>query len=333
VKILIPDFFYDNADFEKSLIRREDELLLFKESSDSEKISDDVLKEADAVISCGYLPMKSNFISRLKKCKAIVVAQIGYDHIDLEACAKLGIKVCNIPEYAINEVAEHTLALIFALKRGIVSYDTLLRKDMGRWYQMLTEPPLVGCVSGTKLGIIGLGNIGMATGLKAKALGMSVSYYSPSVRIGMNRALGFNEMSSLDEVLMDSDIVSIHVPGSEKTKNMLNAKNLSMMKKGSILINTSRGSVVDLDAAYKLLKANHIGGLGLDVLPDEPPKSSHPLIDAWLKRDPAIDNRVIITPHSASYSRDAFTYLRKRAVEISLSIKSEDSDNRVNWIR
>jgi D-3-phosphoglycerate dehydrogenase len=223
-----------------------------------------------------------------RNLKAAIRGGVGLDNIDAAACAALGVAVLSTPEAATVSVAEHALALMFAVARRIARADQLLRR--GKW----EKQTLVGDeIAGKTLGLVGIGRIGAEVALRARALGMRVL----ATRRDMNRAAPLGvELRGLDELLELSDFVSIHVPGGPATKDLLDSPQFARMKQGAFLINCSRGGIVNEAALAKALQSGRIAGAAVDVFDEEPPKPDHPLF--------GLEN-VVLTPHLGAMTREA----------------------------
>ena len=247
----------------------------------SEKEVELFSQDADLVWFFGPNPgLTGEVLSRLPKCKAIFRSGSGLDSLPVETAEKLGVKVLNTPESISECVAEHTVALLLAFARRLIHYDRSVRN--GNW----EEPNGMNWhISGRTLGLVGYGRIARTVEKMLSGFGVKTIHYDP-----------FTENSTdLDELLAVSDFVSLHCPLTAETRNLINAERLKLMKKNAILINTSRGGVVDENALIEALQNNTIGGAALDVLCEEPPAEDHPLFK--------LDN-VIITPHIAAFSAD-----------------------------
>jgi phosphoglycerate dehydrogenase-like enzyme len=247
----------------------------------------------------------------------VVRAGVGYNNVDLHAAGRRGILVCNVPDYGTEEVADHAIMLLLAVARQLLDADRSLRE--GRWdYRAAQHAPRL---RGKTLGIIGCGRIGSATALRAKAFGLDVVFYDPYVVPGTEKALGIRRTFQLDELLDQSDFVSLHCYLDESTHHLIDARALARMKRGSILINTARGPVVDQPALIDALDAGHLLGAGIDVFEREP------LDDERLRHHP----RVVLTPHSAFYSIEGFVELRRKAAEeVRRLLLGEPPHNLVN---
>ena len=233
--------------------------------------------------------------------KLIAVAATGTDIIDKDAAAKRGVKVCNVPGYATQSVAQFTMALILELASHAGKYGDAVK--MGDWqrspvFSLLTFPNME--LRGKKLGIIGYGNIGRTVAAMARGFGMEILI---AARPGSDRLLP-KERLSIGEVLQQADIVSLHCPLTPETKNLINHQSLSLMKPTAFLINTARGALIDEAALIDALRLKQIAGAALDVISQEPPAADHPIIRAASKLD-----NLLVTPHTAWSSREAREHL------------------------
>ena len=251
------------------------------------------LKDANIAV-VNKVPMTASVLAKLPKLKLIAVAATGTDIVDKAAAKKHGVSVCNIRGYAHTTVPEHSLALIFALRRNLIPYVNSVTDK--RWSEVeqfcYFDYPIRDLAKST-LGIVGYGVIGRGLAQRAEALGM---------KILATDAQKFDGWVSLDRVLAESDIISLHCPLTPETKHMINAQSLAKMKKGALLINTARGPLVDEDALLASLRSGHLGGAGLDVISVEPPPNDHKMITANL-------SNLIVTPHVAWASFEAMTEL------------------------
>jgi D-lactate dehydrogenase len=242
--------------------------------------------------------------------KLVCTRSTGYDHIDLDACRERDIVACNVPAYAEHTVAEHTFGLMLALSRKILkAYDRTKRSDFS--LEGLSGFDL----KGKTLGVVGAGAIGLRVIRIGVAMGMNVLAYDVQPKSLLSDVMQF-EYASLDDVLSQSDVVSLHVPLLPATRHMINRESLAQMKEGALLINTARGELVDTDALLDALSSGHLGGAGLDVIEGEErigdeaqmAGSDAPRADlAVAVQRYALLNRddVVLTPHMAFYSREA----------------------------
>ena len=245
------------------------------------------------------VPLRANMMAHLPDLKLIAVAATGTDIIDKPFAKTEGIAVCNIRGYATNTVPEHVLALIFALKRSLIPYV----RDMqnGKWPQVRQfcyfDHPITD-IAGSTLGIIGRGELGQSLARRAEALGMKVIFHSRTPGEGV---------VDLNTLLATSDVISLHCPLTDQTRNVIGREQLQRMKQSAFLINTGRGGLVDEQALADALRAGIIAGAGVDVLTTEPPTTGNVLLD------PTIPN-LIITPHVAWASVEAMTGLAEQLV-------------------
>lgn len=276
----------------------------------------ELTRGADAVLNC-YAKMTARVIENLHRCKIIARYGIGVDNVDLAAATKAGILVTNVPDYCIDEVSDHALALLLALARRIAVADGAVKA--GAWDVVAHAG--IRRLRGQTLGLIGFGRIAKALASKVQALGMKVLVYDPyveAVAIAHHRA----EAASFDRILTDTDAISIHVPLSEETRNLFGERELARMKPTAFLINTSRGGIVDERALAIALKENRLAGAALDVLAVEPPPHDHPLRQA---------PNMILTPHLAFYSRESVMELQtKAAEEVARALRGEPPRSPIN---
>jgi lactate dehydrogenase-like 2-hydroxyacid dehydrogenase len=270
--------------------------------------------EYDAIVCYHDANLDGSLIKRLGRCRLIVRAGVGFDQVDIATCAALGIPVCNTPDYGTTDVADHAIALMLALTRGIVTYHNAMKADVATGWNFAIAPT-IRRLSGRVFGVVGLGRIGTATALRAKGLGMQVVFFDPYRTTGTELALGFTRAKTLDELLGAADVISLHTPLSAETRNMIDRSAVKKMKSGAFLVNTSRGPVVELDAVLEGLRSGQLAGAGLDVFPVEAPTGEEPLLKALRTDDPAVAGRLIVSPHSAFYSPSSLIDLRRKSAE------------------
>ena len=277
----------------------------------------EALRDADAVIQNLATQITADVIKEMQKCKTIVRDAIGFDNVDLGAAGKKGIVVCNVPDYCVEEVADQTLALILGLIKKICFLNNYVKSGKWGWQVAIPIPRL----RGRTLGIIGLGRIGTAVALRAKAFGLQVIVYDPYLTSGRDVSLGVRSVS-FDSLLSESDIITCHVPLTPETRHMLGAKEFAKMKDGVFVINTSRGPIIELNAIIDALKSRKVAGAALDVQEKEPPDQNNPLF----KMD-----QVILTPHSSHLSAEALIERQKKAAEeVMRVLRNEPPKNPVN---
>jgi glycerate dehydrogenase len=256
-------------------------------------------------------PLRGDVLAQLPKLKMIAVAATGYDVIDVPACRERGIAVANIRNYAVHTVPEHAFALILALRRSLLEYR--IDVERGRWQQVdqfcFFDHPIRD-LHGSTMGIFGEGVLGQATATIARAFGMRVLFadHAPPKMPGV-------EFTPMEEVLAQSDVISLHCPLTPESKNFIGLEQLRKMKRSAILINTARGGLVDEVALVTALKEGLIAGAGFDVLTKEPPKEGNPLLDVRLPN-------FILTPHVAWASDGAMQFLADQLIDnVELFIK------------
>jgi len=268
-----------------------------------------VAKDADAVLVT-YAKLTRDVLMQLTRCRAIGRFGLGVDNIDLPTAKEKGIAVNYVPDYCIREVSDHAMALLLALIRKIPLSNKLVQS--GRWEMPAVVP--IRRIEGTVLGLIGFGHIPRLVAPKAQAFGMKVIAYDPFAKPDAFKAASV-ESVDLDTLLKTSDYVSVHAPLLQATRGMLNAAAFGKMKKGTYIVNTARGPLIDEPALVAALDSGQVGGAGLDVVAAEPLAKDSPLLDR--------DN-VIISPHTAFYSIEALNELQtKCATDVARVLSGE----------
>ncbi len=271
--------------------------------------------EIDGLMILRFVVSRAD-IARFPRLKCIVRMGVGYDRIDRAAAAERNVIVCNVPDYGTTEVADHAIALALTLRRGILHYhDTQRATPVAPW-RPHTTGGLVRRLGVQTFGIVGLGRIGTAVALRAKALGFRVMFFDPHLPNGAELAIGVERARTLEALLGQTDTLSIHAPLTRDTRGLIGARELGQLKPGAVLVNTARGPIVDLDGIYQHLKSGHLAAAGLDVVPVEPPVEPIPeLMAAYRAREPWLLGRLVITPHAAYYSPQAEHDTRVKAAE------------------
>ncbi|HEV7222284.1 MAG TPA: C-terminal binding protein [Pirellulales bacterium] len=271
------------------------------------------IEDADAVMIYHCLRFTAKSIERLKQCKLIVRCGVGFDNVDFAAARARGIPVANVPDYGTEEVADSAIGMALSLARGISLLNSRLRASGDDWSYARAAP--LPRLRSRVFAIIGLGRIGSAAALRAKALGMDVAYYDPYAPDGRDKSLGIRRVEALDDLLASAHIVSLHCPLTSETRHLINAQTLEKMPQGSYLVNTSRGGVVDTSAVPAAIASGRLAGAAIDVLEHEPPAADDPLIAAW--RDPRhpAHHRLIVNPHAAFYCVQGLTDMRVKGAE------------------
>lgn len=297
-KVVLTDYVWESLEIEKKILAGLADLVPMQTKKPEEFLSQ--AADCDALLNTYAGPITAEAMARMPKCKIIARYGIGVDTIDVDAATRAGIIVTNNPTYCIEEVAEHTMALLLDSARKIAFYDRLVRA--GTW-AVPPGKPLYRLV-GRTLGLVGFGNIARQVAVRAAAFGMRVLYADPYVKEGQFPEPG--KKVELPELFKESDFISVHPPLTPQTRGMINDDVFSRMKPGAILINCARGPVVDTAALVRALDAKTIAGCALDTTDPEPLPNPHPLRGR--------DN-VIINPHVAWYSETAMVGLQAGAPE------------------
>jgi C-terminal binding protein len=277
------------------------------------------LPDADCAAADGLMIfrhwLRAEDLARFPRLRAVVRMGVGYDRLDRAALAARGITVCNVPDYGTTEVADHAIALMLALRRGLLLHHDAQRRDPPAVWAAI-ETPLVRRAGVQNFGIVGLGRIGTAVALRAKAFGFRVVFYDPNLPNGSDLALGVARARTLEALLEQADVLSLHAPLTPLTRGMIGARELALLPEGAVLVNTARGPLVDLDALTAALRGGRLAGAGLDVLPIEPPVAPEPpLLTAYRAREKWLEGRLIVTPHSAFHTPQAWADIRRKSAE------------------
>jgi len=255
----------------------------------------------DVVGLLSWEPVTAADIGRLPSLRVIATPSVGVDHVDVEAATRQGVWVCNVPEYCVDEMADHALALLLALVRGVVELDRSVRA--GLWSHQAAGT--LRRLSDVRLGVIGFGRIGRALASRAHALGMDVCAHDPFVSDDEISAAGVRP-AALDDLLQGSTAISLHSPLTPETRRLIGSRELALLPYGAYVVNVSRGGLVDTSALLEALESGRLGGVGLDVLHVEPPSRASPA--------PAAP-RLVVTPHAGWYSEQAEAAVFRRAAE------------------
>jgi len=300
-KIVITDCDHPSVEIEKEILSEiNPEFILAYCHTEDEVI--EAAKDADGIIN-QYAPITRRVVESLKRCKVIARYGVGVDNIDIETAIKYGIIVANVPDYCIDEVSTHAMALVLACARGIALLNSKIKDK--KWDFTLAKP--LFRTKGKILGLFGLGKIARAVAQKASGFGLKIIAYDPYV-CKVDEDIKLVEFSQL---LSDSDFISIHSPLTDKTRHSFGENELKKMKKTAYLINTSRGPIVDEKALYQTLKNRWIAGAALDVMEKEPPDWNNSLLQ--------LDN-LIITPHISFYSEESYVELKTKAAKAVLFV-------------
>jgi phosphoglycerate dehydrogenase-like enzyme len=254
-------------------------------------------------------------LARFPRLRAIVRMGVGYDKLDRQAAAARNILVCNVPDYGTTEVADHAMALALSLRRGVVFYHERMRAEPpAPWGAVRND--LIRRLRVQTFGILGLGRIGTAVALRARAFGFRVVFFDPYLPNGAELAIGVERARGLEDLLRQTDTLSVHTPLTPETKGILGHAQLSLLKPGAVVVNTARGPIIDPDALLALLRSGHIAAAGLDVLPVEPPVEPYPdILRAYRAREPGLEGRLVITPHAAWFTPESEHDTRVKSAE------------------
>ena len=313
-KVVLTDYVWESLEVEKKTLAGLGELFPMQSKKPEEFLAE--AADCDALLNTYAGPITAADMAKMPKCKIIARYGIGVDTIDLDAATAAGIIVTNNPTYCIEEVAEHTMALLLSAARKITFYDRAVRA--GTWAVPPGKP--IQRLAGSTLGLVGFGNIARQVAVRAAAFGMKVLFADPFVKEGQFKEPGTKV--ELPELYKQSDFISLHPPLLPQTRGMINDETLGSMKPNVVIINCSRGPVINTDALVRALDAKKIGGAALDTTDPEPLPNPHALRGR---------ENVIINPHAAWYSEQAMVGLQAGAPsEVKRVLSGEWPINVVN---
>jgi phosphoglycerate dehydrogenase-like enzyme len=305
------------AKIERSVIGSNAAIKTFSCESDADFNGE--ISDASALIVWHNCEIGARGIGSLRRCRALIRNGVGYDSIDVKAAAKRGIPVCNVPDYGTEEVADHAIALSLALCRQLFPLDREAKNL--KW--TIPEPKKIRRLRELTFGVIGMGRIGTAAALRAKALGFDVCFYDPYLPNGKDKAVGIRRVRKLDELLRESDVISLHCPLTEETRHIIAERELALMKRSAYVVNTSRGATIKKTAILEALRSGKIAGAGLDVVEDEPLRTAQE----------AKAPNLIVTCHAAFYSVESKNEMRATSARIALAaVRGDPLENVVNGI-
>lgn len=305
-RIAIVDFDFPDSLIEENMCARAGiELTVHAGRCNAEEVAR-YAQGADALIS-SYGDITYEALAELApRLKVVSRTGTGVDNIDVDAATELGIAVCNVPGYGTEVVSDHAIALTLACLRRVNEQDADIRR--GVWDYARTRP--LGQVRGRRFGIVGMGAIGAAAARKAAGLGFEVVCYSRSLEPNSTTAGGYATLP-LDELLATSDVISVHTALTPQTYHLIDERAISLMKPSAIVVNTSRGAVVDTIALARALENNALWGAGLDVFEGEPLDPGHPIVKA---------PHTVLTPHAAYWSEESGIELRTRTCQAAIDV-------------
>ncbi|WP_202079281.1 NAD(P)-dependent oxidoreductase [Caldalkalibacillus salinus] len=298
-KVVVTDYEYATLDPEKEVLENIGAEIVPAQCRTEEEVIA-AAKDADGIIN-QYAPITRRVIEQLDRCKVIARYGIGVDTIDIKAATEKGIAVGNVTDYCLDEVSDHALALLMSAARKVTVLDRAVKQ--GTWDYKVGTP--IFRLRDRTLGLVGFGKIPQQLAQKAQALGLNVIAYDPymSPDIAQEKKV---TLVSLDELSAQSDFISVHAPLLESTRGMISQPQFELMKSEAILINTSRGPVVDEDALIAALQQNKIAGAALDVLEQEPVPADHPFLSM---------DQVILNPHVAWYAEESERELKRKTAQ------------------
>ncbi len=299
-----------------------------------DSVSDQVIIKACAGADCLFTPasarcINASILENIPSIKIIQTMGVGFDHVDLPTAVRLHIPVANVPGANATAVAEHTLGMLIALQRRLLESDSQIKTGNYVAYRNVLLREGIQEIRGSKIGLVGFGNIGRAFATTVLALGASVSYYAPH-RLSPEVELQFPvEFQPLDKLLATCDVVSLHLPLNEQTRGLIGARELALLTPGSFLINTARGEILDQSALAETLESARLAGVALDTLSPEPPDAGHPL----LHLSAAASRRLLLTPHTAGVTLGSYKRMIESALEnMARVVRGEKPANIVNGI-
>lgn len=314
-KVLIVDRTWEGTDVEHSVLDPEGIEISVAQAHDEDTLIS-LVPDMDALIYC-FAPITGKILRAAEKCQIAARYGIGYDNIDREVASELGIIMTNVPDYCVDEVADHAMTFLLAYNRDLVHQSGALKTD---GWGSVPLPRHTRRLSQTTLGIVGVGRIGRALSKRAGAFGMRILGCDPYLDRGP--APENVQMVSMDQLLAEADFISIHTPLTDETRGMFGHGQFAGMKPEAVIINTARGPIVDGDALLDALNAGRIAAACLDVTPVEPPPAGYELLTL---------SNTIVTQHSAFLSRESLAELQRRtAREVALALSGKMPENVVN---
>ena len=317
-KVLITDYVWPTTEPEETVLREEADAEAVVAPDGSEETLISLAGDVDAIMTC-FAQVTPNVLRAAPNCVAVGRFGVGVDNIAVDTATELGMAVTYVPDYCVDEVSDHVMALLLAFNRRIVLFDNSVKNE--GWGSVPLTMRMMR-LRGKTLGVIGFGRIGQAVAQKALAFGFRVLAYDPYMTAEQCALRGARKVEDIDAVLRESDFVTLHSPLNEETRGLIGARELDMMKSEAFLINCARGPLIDESALYDALTGGGIAGAGLDVMEDNHPPNDHPLL--------GLDN-IIITPHVAFFSQEATLELEQRAArEVAYVLTGRMPDNLVN---
>ena len=315
-KVLVTDYVWPSIEPEKAVLERIGAELVVAPDSSEDTLAG-LAGDVDGILTC-FAQVTDKVLRSAEKCIVVGRYGVGVDNIAVDTATELGMAVTYVPDYCVEEVSDHVLGLLLTWNRRVAYFDRMVKTS--GWGSLSLTMPILR-LRGKKLGIVGFGRIGQVVCRKALAFGFEVLTSDPFVPAETAAQLGAS-MVGMQELLRESDFITLHSPLIPETRNLIGAAELDLMKSTAFLINCARGPLIDEEALYEALQNNRIGGAGLDVLVDAHPAPDHPLLK--------LEN-AIITPHVAFFSEEAVLELEERAAEeVAAVLQGRMPENLVN---
>ena len=304
-KVLITDYVWPNTDVEREVLARIGAQAVESDSPDEQRLAE-LAADCDAILTC-FFKVTDKVIRSAPNLKVVARYGVGVDNIAVDTATELGIPVTYVPDYCIEEVADHTMTLLLTLARSVVNLNAEVRS--GGWDPGVGRP--VYRLRGKTVGIVGLGRIGRAVAERVKPFGFKIVVHDPYLSEDMFPAGQAPNFVSFDELLETADFVSVHTPLTTNTRHLIGEPELRKMKRSAFLVNTCRGPVIDEYALARALDDGELAGAGIDVLEGEPPPADHPIRSA---------RNAVITPHTAFYSEESLHELQTRTAQCAADV-------------
>lgn len=315
-KVLITDYVWPSVDPEREVLEQAN-IELIVAPNGNEKTLADLAQDVDGILTC-FAKVTENVVKSAQKCSVISRYGVGVDNIAVETSTEHGILVTYVPDYCVDEVSDHIMALILSWNRRIVLFDKDTKTN--GWGNAGLGMRIMR-LRGKKLGVVGFGRIGRVVASKARAFGLEILAYDPMLTADAVAEHGAT-MVELHTLLKESDFITLHSPLNPSTRNMIGKDELDLMKPEAFLINAARGGLIEEDALYNSLISKQIAGAGLDVVEDIAPELNHRILQ--------LDN-VIVTPHTAFFSQEAVLELEQRAAqEVVRALAGQMPENLIN---
>ncbi len=316
-KVLITDYVWPSTEPEETVLRDEADAEAVVAPNGDEATLAALAADVDAIMTC-FAQVTPAVLRAAPKCVAVGRFGVGVDNIAVDTATELGMAVTYVPDYCVDEVSDHAMALLLGWNRRVTLFDNAVKRD--GWGSVPLTMRMMR-LRGKTLGVVGFGRIGQAVAQKALAFGFRILAHDPYMT-PEQCALRGARRADLDTLLRESDFVTLHSPLVPETENMIGARELALMKRDALLINCARGALIDEDALHHALTTGEIAAAALDVMADNHPPADHPLL--------ALDN-IIITPHVAFFSQEATLELERRAArEVARVLNGVMPDNLVN---